>query len=318
MTAAIAAKFVPNQSAAGQVPPTRTIFWLLVASVNLPDLDVVMALFRDPILTIKTHRWITHSILAAPIFALLPAAIFYRFSKVKDFRLMWLTALTGILLHIACDLVTPYGTMLLAPLSNHRFTLSSQFIVDLYFSLGLLTFILLGRHNSARKQLWHKIGLLFLVSYLLGTFCMHEYADSRVRRAASDKRLDSTKISTLPLPLSIFDWAGLVQTQTGVHRVYFSVFDDNLVFEEVRHASDPFAVRAKQHALAQWYFGFAHHPLLNSFRENDKQVVEIYDLQFSGPPRLMKMLGMKRPRSPFTLKFSYNAAGELTGTSFNE
>lgn len=316
MTAALAAKFVPSRP--GDASPTRAIFWLLIASVNLPDLDVVMAFFGDPILTIKTHRWITHSVLAAPFFALVPAAIFYRFSKLKDFRLLWLTALTGILLHITCDLVTPYGTMLLAPVSNHRFTLSSQFIVDLYFTLGLLAFILLGKYHSRKKQIWHRAGIAFLVAYLLGTFCIHEYADAKVRRAVSDKHFAFTKISTLPMPLSIFEWGGLVQASDGVQRVFFSVFDTDLVFEELHHASDHFAARARQHTLAQWYFGFAHHPLLYSYAENQDHIVEIRDLQFSGPPRLMKMLGMKRPRSPFTLKFRYNPAGALTGTSFNE
>jgi inner membrane protein len=152
MTAAIAAKFVRTPTLANDAGTKRTIFWLLVASVNFPDLDVVMALFRDPILTIKTHRWITHSVLAAPLFATIPAALFYRVSNLKNFRLLWLTALLGIYIHIVSDLVTPYGTMLLAPFSNHRFTLSSQFIVDLYFTFGLIAFILLGRYDAARQK----------------------------------------------------------------------------------------------------------------------------------------------------------------------
>ena len=172
MTAALTAKFVDKGDPAQAASRSRTIFWLLIASVNFPDLDVVMALFRDPILTIKTHRWITHSVLAAPLFAVIPAAIFYRFSKLKNFRLLWLVALIGIYIHIVSDLVTPYGTMLLAPFSNHRFTLSSQFIVDLYFTFGLLAFILLGRYHVTRRKLWHKVGLIFMVAYIAGTFCL--------------------------------------------------------------------------------------------------------------------------------------------------
>ncbi len=318
LTAALTAKFVDKGRAADTAQRARTIFWLLIASINIPDLDIVMALFRDPILTIKTHRWITHSVLAAPFFAVIPAAIFYRFSKLKDFRVLWLTALLGTYIHIVSDLVTPYGTMLLAPFSNHRFTLSSQFIVDLYFTFGLLAFILLGRYNVTRRKLWHKAGLIFMVAYLAMTFCLQQYADNRVRRAVSDKHIQFTKISTLPLPLSIFDWVGNVQTKTGVHRAYFSVFDDSLIFEELRHANDGFTERAKQHADAQWYLHFAHHPLVHSFAQGKDHIVEIHDLQFSAPARIVKMLGLKKPRSPFTLKFTYNAAGELTSTSFND
>jgi inner membrane protein len=315
MTATIAAKFVRK---GGETPPARPLFWLLVLSVNFPDFDVVMALFRDPVLSIKTHRWITHSVLAAPFFAVIPAALFYRFSSIKDFRFLWLTALLGILLHIVCDLVTPYGTMLLAPFSNHRFTLSSLFIVDLYFSFGLIALILLARYDNARKKLWQRIGLIFLIAYLIGTFCIQTFANSRVRRAVSEKQIAFTKLSTLPLPLSVFDWVGLVQTETGVQRIFFSVFDDKLVFEDLLHSSGKLAAQARQHPQAQWYFSFAHHPWVKSFVQDKTQVVEIHDLQFSAPPRLIKMFGVERRRPPFTLRFTYNAAGELTGSTFNE
>lgn len=315
MTATIAAKFVRK---GGEAPPLRPIFWLLVASVNFPDLDVVMAFFGDPILSIKTHRWITHSVFAAPFWALIPAAVFYRFSSIKDFRLLWLTAQLGIYLHIVCDLVTPYGTQLLAPFSTHRFTLSSLFIVDLYFSFGLLLFILLGRYDAQRKKIWQRTGIIFMVAYLLTTLGIHEYADTRVRRVVSEQKIEFTKISTLPLPFSVFDWAGIVQTTTGVHRTFFSVLDGKMAFEELKHADDKFAAQARQHPLAKWYFQFAHHPWVRSFAQEQGQVVEIHDLQFSAPPRIIKMFGAERRRPPFTLRFRYTAAGELTGTSFNE
>lgn len=318
MTAAITAKFVDRGSAEEKASRARTFFWLMIASVNFPDLDVVMALFRDPILTIKTHRWITHSVLAAPLFAAIPAAVFYRFSRIKNFRLLWLVSLVGIYLHIISDLVTPYGTMLLAPLSNHRFTLSSQFIIDLYFTFGLLAFILLGRYHVACRKFWHKAGLIFMVTYLMGTFCLHEYAHARVRRAASESHTEHLKISALPLPLSIFDWVGLVQTKTGVQRAFFTLFDDKLTFEDLRYADDAFARQAQQHAQAQWYMNFAHHPLVQSYTQGDNHVVEIHDLQFSAPARIVKMMGMKKPRNPFTLQFTFDAAGKLTGSSFNQ
>lgn len=318
MTAALTAKFVDKGDPAQAVSRSRTIIWLLIASVNFPDLDVVMALFRDPILTIKTHRWITHSIIAAPLFAVFPAAVFYRFSKLKNFRLLWLVSLIGIYIHIISDLVTPYGTMILAPFSNHRFTLSSQFIVDLYFTFGLLAFILLGRYHIARRSFWHKAGLIFMVAYLAGTLCLQQYAHARVRRAAGDQQIAVVKTSALPLPLSVFDWAGLVQTQTGVQRVFFSLFDDTLTFEELQHADDAFVRRAMQHAQAQWYLGFAHHPLIHAFAEGKTHIVEIHDLQFSAPARIVKMLGLKKPRNPFTLSFIYSAEGDLLKTSFNE
>lgn len=318
MTAALAAKFTDQGSIEEKESRSRTIFWLMIASVNFPDLDVVMALFRDPVLTIKTHRWITHSIIAAPLFAVIPAAVFYRFGRVKNFLLLWLVSLVAIYLHIVSDLVTPYGTMLLAPFSNHRFTLGSQFIVDVYFSFGLLFFIVLGKFDTLRRRIWHWTGLVFMIVYLAGTFGLHQVAQARVEKAAANGHFDVRKVSALPLPLSIFNWVGLVQTTSGVRRTYFSLFDRDLQFEDLRHAEDTFATQAIAQPLGKWYLGFAHHPLIVSRADSDGRVVEIQDLQFSAPERLVKMLGMKKPRSPFTLRFFFNGNGEITRTGFNQ
>lgn len=320
MTGAIAAKFIRPGSAGAETTTatTRPIFWLLVASVNFPDLDVVMAFFGDPILNIKTHRWITHSVLAAPLWALIPASVFYRFSSLKNFRLLWATALCGILLHIACDLITPYGTMLLAPFSNHRFTLSSMFIVDLYFSGGLIALLLLGRYDKSRTKLWRKAGLIFAVAFMVATLGIHEYAAHRVRRAAAEKNIAFSKISALPQPLSIFRWVGLVQTDAGVHQAFFSVFDDNLVLENLPHAQGKLVEAAKQHERGRWYMQFAHHPLILSEAENGGQSVEIRDLQFTAPPELIKKLGLKARRPPFTMRFRFDTTGTLKEAGFNQ
>lgn len=320
MTAAIAAKFVRTPPLGAERPEshTRLIFWLLVASVNFPDLDVVMAAFRDPFLSIKTHRWITHSVLFIPVFAIIPAAVFYRFGSLKNFRFLWLVAQLGILIHIVCDLVTPYGTQLLAPFSTHRYTLSSLFIVDLYFSGGLIVLLLLGRYDARRKKIWKIVGLVFGVGFLAVTFCVQKYADIQVHRAAAGRHIAFMKISTLPQPLSIFQWIGLVQTKAGIHRAFFSVFDNQLTFEDLPHAEDTFVAKGRQTDPARWYLDFAHHPLILSFKRDQNQIVEIHDLQFSAPPKLIKALNLKRTSPPFTLRFTYNATGELQKTEFNE
>lgn len=319
MTGAIAAKFIRRKGADAETTKAaaRPIFWLLVASVNFPDLDVIMAAFGDPILSIKTHRWITHSILAAPLWAMIPAAVFYRFSSLKNFRLLWLAALSGILLHIACDLVTPYGTMLLAPFSNHRFTLSSMFIVDLYFSGGLIALLLLGRYDKSRTNLWRKAGLIFALTFIAVTLGIHEYAAHRVRRAATEKNITATKVSALPQPLSIFRWVGLVQTNTGVYQTFFSVFDDNIALENLPHAQGKIVDAARQHERGQWYMQFAHHPLILAQAEKDGHSVEIRDLQFNAPPKFVRALGLKPRRPPFTLLFRFDAADTLKEVVFN-
>ena len=48
----------------------RAFFWLTVLSANIPDADVIVELLSDPFTGIDHHRGITHSIVAAPLFAI--------------------------------------------------------------------------------------------------------------------------------------------------------------------------------------------------------------------------------------------------------
>lgn len=63
----------------------------LVGAV-FPDLDVMVSLF-GPEFTLRHHRGITHSLIAAPFFALLLALVICRlssFKKLKNIFFLWL------------------------------------------------------------------------------------------------------------------------------------------------------------------------------------------------------------------------------------
>jgi inner membrane protein len=83
LTGALAAKIVETAkpSAMNESKQKRKVFWLLVASANLPDIDVVLGSLGDPIFSISHHRGITHSLLFAPVLALFPAALFYLWGR---------------------------------------------------------------------------------------------------------------------------------------------------------------------------------------------------------------------------------------------
>src|SRR4030095_11156323 len=51
----------------------------------------------------------------------------------RGWRALYGGCLLGILAHIAGDLITSFGTMILAPFSNARFAWGTTFIIDLWF-----------------------------------------------------------------------------------------------------------------------------------------------------------------------------------------
>ncbi len=122
--------------------------WTTTLAALFPDADIVLGpLSRSPVGTIELHRWVTHSFLCLPVFALLLAALarwwFVRRRgagqpavAVSFFRLTFYAGV-GIASHILLDLITSWGTMAWSPLSRQRVAWDLVFIIDFVLT-GLL------------------------------------------------------------------------------------------------------------------------------------------------------------------------------------
>lgn len=182
LTGALAAELLPHRYASASY--RRTLFWLLVVSANLPDLDVVLQLFTDRLAYIIHHRGITHSLLFAPVFALLPALVWFGVGKLKRFGVLWLAALAGIVAHIFFDLITPFGTMIVAPLSRERFALDWIFIIDPVVTLLLALPFVARMWAKRRQQLMVRVAAGVLVSYCAAGALAHHLALRKVESVA--------------------------------------------------------------------------------------------------------------------------------------
>src|SRR3954470_21118799 len=130
-----------------------------------PDLDFVAG-FGGPVSYLVNHRGITHSLILLPLWALGLSWLLAKIVREPGGwrRLYGITAM-GIGLHIAGDLITSYGTMILAPFSDWRPSIGTTFIIDLWFS-GI---IVLGLISCAivRHSRWPAVGALaVLVAYV--------------------------------------------------------------------------------------------------------------------------------------------------------
>ncbi len=324
LTGALAAKIIETvkPTAASEPKEKRKVFWLLVASANFPDIDVALGFLGDPIFSISHHRGITHSLLFAPVLALFPAALFYFWGKLKNFKMLWLLAWIGILIHIFFDVITPFGTQLLAPFSSARYALDWMFIVDPFFTGILVLTLLLGKriisYRSYRKQIILGGGI-FAVLYLSVEMINHRLAYKRMEEALRREGITATKISTLPQPLSIFRWMGMAQTEREVVQTFFSLFDNEstLQLTKYENANDEFVARVLQTEEAKWYKTFARHPWIRSEQQGDRHVVELHDLQFSIGKFLLTTIGTAERFTPFVLRYSFSLDGDETEIAFD-
>jgi inner membrane protein len=320
LTGALTAKFIESRPTQPEEKNIyrRTFFWLFVLAANFPDIDVLVGLTGDPVLSIRHHRGITHSILFAPVLAIAPALLFRFFSKVDNIRLLWIISLLGILIHIFFDLVTAFGTRILLPLSETRYALDWFFIIDPFFTLLLAGVLLAGKWLPRRRSLTTSIGIAVAVLYVLATAFNHGMAEIRVKEAARKEGVMWTRISTLPQPLSIFRWQGLVQTDGAVLQTFFSLFDDGTpAFKRYEQDSDAYVERAMKESHMSWYLPFARHPWIRSFEENGHHVVEYRDLMFSIDESLVRAVGFTERFTPFSLRYSYSSDGKLVGVEFD-
>jgi inner membrane protein len=188
--------------------PVATRMTAGALAAAFPDVDIVLGLL-SPVTYLTLHRGPTHSLVLAPLWALLVAAIFALLWRGRGWRAFYGVALGGIVIHILGDWITSFGTMLLWPLSDHRFALSTTFIIDLWLS-GIIVAALIacGLWRGTRKPA--VAGLAVIAGYVgLQGWAHHEALD--IGRAQAPPE---AAVTALPRPASPFNWMVVVADAT--------------------------------------------------------------------------------------------------------
>lgn len=165
-------------------PTSKTAVTLVTLGALFPDADVVFSVFSSStVATLEYHRWITHSIVCLPIFAL---ALAFGTARWREFRrerqegggtrlgrsegpesasILRLALLfaVGIASHIFLDAITSWGTMLWAPLRNSRTNWDLVFIIDgtlaaLMLLPQVLAWVYADQSKTTRRRMFAWLG----------------------------------------------------------------------------------------------------------------------------------------------------------------
>jgi inner membrane protein len=177
-------------------------------AANLPDIDAVVMLTRDPGAVIL-RRSFGHSLFLLPVWIALTAWIFSKKYDDMDARdLTWVIAVNcaG---HLLFDLINSFGVQLFWPLSLARPELASIFIID----LALVGF-LAAPHLTRLKESWRpglgtacQTALVAVVFYLAMAFSSRQYALSLLAQETGGKGFQYA----FPEPLGAHRWRGVVK-----------------------------------------------------------------------------------------------------------
>ncbi|HYQ71047.1 MAG TPA: metal-dependent hydrolase [Gammaproteobacteria bacterium] len=176
-----------------------------------PDIDYIAA-WVDPMVYLTLwHRSITHSFVMLPLWALLVGVVLaFAFGQRREWRYLTLLAGVAVVSHIASDLITVYGTQILAPLSAWRASIGTTFIIDPWFTLIVLAGLVAGFSNTSDRL--PRASLAVLLGYLLLQGGLKQQALSVGREHVQHEAIPAARVSAFPQPFSPFNWKVIVES----------------------------------------------------------------------------------------------------------
>ena len=207
LSGALAGRLLTRAEAAPGETLRRMAAGALAAAA--PDLDIVLALF-GPEVALRTHRGITHSVLMVPLWAwLLSAALAALLRFGGSWRSLYGLCAMGLAVHIAGDVITSFGTMVFAPLSDWRAGIATTFIIDLWLT-GIIVAGLLASAIWRGSRWAAAVAGVMVVGYIAFQAVQKQKAIDVGQAYARAHSMAPTRISAQPRPVSPFNWTVFV------------------------------------------------------------------------------------------------------------
>jgi inner membrane protein len=227
LSGALLARATAPRDAPPRAIPRRVAAGFLACAA--PDLDFVVGLVAGPVVYLVNHRGATHSILLLPVWALLLSWILAKVLREPGgWRAFYGVTALALASHIVGDLITSFGTIVLAPLSDWRAAIGTTFIIDLWFS-GIILAGLIFSALFWRSRIPAVAASMVLASYVSFQYVQKERALEFGEAYARSRGLQQARVTVHPRPVSPFNWTVFVSDEDA-HR-YAHV---NLVRKEAR------------------------------------------------------------------------------------
>lgn len=213
LSGALAARAAEPGEAGGKLLPRRARLWLGFWAAAFPDSDFIVR-FLDPFIYITTHRGITHSVVMLPVWAAaLGLAVWWLTRRRYSYRDIAIVIGIGIGIHILGDVITAFGTMVFAPLTDWRAQWPVTFIIDPYFTFIIIAGLVASMFMPATRKP-AVIGLVALTMYVGFQGILREHALAFGEQYAAEQKLAGATVSAQPQPFSPFHWMVVVNSPT--------------------------------------------------------------------------------------------------------
>jgi len=307
--------------------------WGTIAGVSaavFPDVDFVLRPFFSGEFTIKYHRHLTNSVLLIIPISFLFALLFVRISKVKRFWTFFLIWTVELIAHTFLDLVTSYGTMILSPFSNYRFTLDWVFIIDPFLVSAFFFPLIALNLWRKRSETIARISVVLAGLYIALCAYNHSWTLSLAKGYARQKGLVTEAVASVPQPLSPFNWGNYILTEEKIYQGLVNLMGREEKSTEEGNFLSRFLARYQPISRLQYrkwkrsdnslwvqkalglegvktFYWFARFPIARDRGiVNGKRRVEFFDLRF----------GAVEGRRPFLYVVDFDADGNVAFQGF--
>lgn len=237
MSGALLARATASKDAPRRAIPRRVTAGFFAAAA--PDLDFVIG-FVGPVEYLLHHRGITHSLVLLPLWALALSWLLAKLLREPGgWRALYGVSALSLGVHIAGDLITSFGTIVLAPFSDWRAWIGTTFIIDLWFS-GIIVAGLVASAVLYRSRIPAIAAASLLVAYVGFQYVQRQHALEFAQGFAREKGLTGARVEAHPRPVSPFNWTVFVSDDHTHHFAHI-----NLVRREPRRyqTGDGFVAR---------------------------------------------------------------------------
>ena len=209
LTHALSGALAARATAAPEAPPAR--LWAGLSAAAFPDMDYAL-FWLAPEHFLNWHRGPTHSLILAPLWAALLAWIWARLApQTRGWRVYYGACLLGLVVHLAGDVITLFGTKLLLPVSDQPFALELVFDMDPW--LALIVFLGLAGSFRIRPARAALLTLLAATVYLAWQWQLRERVIAIGEREIALRDGQDVTVRALPQPFGPPTWTLLLSEE---------------------------------------------------------------------------------------------------------
>lgn len=223
---------------------------------TIPDLDIFVGKFYDPISALEIHRGFSHSILFFILFSPILGFAIKKIERKSDLKISQtiLAAFLCLLTHALLDSFTTWGTQLFWP-HSYRAGIQSISVIDPLYTLPFLIFVILAMRlpkESLKRRKWNRIGILISSSYLLITVVVQKITTIKFEKSLSENYIEYDRIIVKPSLFNIILWNANIETPNGYWIGDYSYFDTKPIsYTFYRKSSDLIAKVESQPTIQQ-------------------------------------------------------------------